>query len=511
MNNAGKHIIGFVLLILSLVYKTQAGEPSWTVIPSEYYKMMYFRVNYINGIGPLEQGDIIGVFYKYKDGRVCGGKMVWGGENYMTVYHDTVIDTETDLSNTFDFKIWKKSKDCIIYDVEATFDKFPYSPLYNADSLSIISLKGAYLGSGYTGTVFCDNEGVVSPVLLPEFGLIAYSSDLNRITSTGDITLDGSFYGTFEIKYASSYCLVSPSQIFTIKPSPRIALPEMLKFCEGEDLKALLQGYVYPDDFSGDVKQVSHIGDNIYLVEISNESCVTKKEFKAEIIAAPVITPVVTDLCDSVMIELNHNGTGLEWSNGIINQQKMNITTDQILWARVTNDNGCANTDTFDIKIRKIAITSLETDKVDADCYTGGELIIRSMNLINSVGNYRLTLKNLITNEELTAENKLREGRYKLNVTDERGCSAQWDTELLIMKDCLNDNPVFSPNGDGSDDDYYISYQGTIYLYDKYGRMVNKLEGPLYWDGTDRSGHKLPLGVYLMVSGSEVKTITIIR
>jgi hypothetical protein len=511
MKPACKHIIGVIIIALSLVSHIRAGEPSWNVVSSEYYKFMYFRVSSIYNIGQLEQGDIIGVFYNYKNERVCGGKMVWGSENYMMVYHDTVIDTDTDLSTTFDFKIWKKSKDCIIYDVEASFDKFPYSPLYNGDSLSVISLAGRYLGSGYTGTEFCDNEGVVSPILLPETGLINYSSDFKRITSTGDINLDGSFFGTFEIKYSSAYCLVLPSQIFTIKPSPRIALPEILRFCEGEDLKALLQSYVYLDDFSGDVKQVSYIGNNNYLVEISNESCVTKKVFNADIIPAPVITSVVTDLCDSVLIELDHNGTELEWSNGIINQQKMNITNDQTIWARVTDDNGCVNTDTFDIKIRKIAITSLETDKVDADCYNGGELIIRSINLINSVGNYRLTLKNLLTNEEFAAENKLREGMYKLSAIDERGCLAQWDTELLILKDCLNDNPVFSPNGDGSEDDYYISTQGTIYIYDKYGRMVNKLEGPLYWDGTDRSGHKLPLGVYLMVTGSEVTTITIIR
>ncbi len=511
MKRAGKHIISMIILILCFVFRIQAGEPSWIVVTSEYHKTMYFRVDYIDGLGPLEQGDIIGVFYKYKDGRVCGGKMVWGAENYMTVYHDTVIDSETDLSVTFDFKVWKKSKDCIIYDVEPTFDKLPYSPLTNYDSLSVISLKGSYLGSGYTNTTFCDNDGIVSPILLPEKGIITYSSDFKRITSAGDINLDGTFYGTFEIKYASVYCLESPSQVFTIQPSPRIALPEILKFCEGDDLKDSLQSYVYSGDFFGYVQQVSHLKDNIYLVEISNKSCVTKREFNADVLPKPAITPVITDLCDSVIIELNHNGTELEWSNGMANQQKINITNDQVLWARVTNDYGCVNTDTFDIKIRKIAIASLETENVDADCYTGGEINIRSINLINNVGNYLLTVKNLITNEEYPAGDKLREGRYKLSVADERGCSAQWDTELIILKDCLNDNPVFSPNSDGIDDDYYISYQGTVYFYDKYGRLVNKLECPAYWDGTDRSGRKLPLGVYLMVAGSEVKTITIIR
>ncbi len=511
MKIAGKYIIGFILIFLSFVIKIQAVEPSWNVITSEYQKIMYFRVSYINGIGPLEQGDVIGVFYKYKDGRVCGGKMVWGGENYMTVYHDTVIDSETDLLDIFDFKIWKKSKDCIIYNVEATYDKLPYLPLTNYDSLSIISLKGEYLGSGYTGTVFCDNEGVVSPVLLPEPGLITYSGDIKNVTSTGDITLNGNFYGTFEIRYSSAYCLVSPSQVFTINPSPKIALPEMLSFCEGDDLKALLQSFVYPDDFSGNVQQVSYITDNLYLVEISNESCVTKREFKAEKLPVPEIIPVISDMCDSVIIELNHNGTELQWSNGMTNQQKMTLTDDQLLWARVTDDFGCVNTDTFDIKIRKLAIKALETETINADCYTGGEINIKSINLIDHVGEYQLTLKNLLTNDEYSADSRLKEGRYKLSVTDERGCSAQWETELVVLKDCLNDNPVFSPNNDGTDDDYFISYEGTIYIYDKNGRQVNKLEGPLYWDGTDSSGHKLPLGVYLMVIGSDVTTITIIR
>ena len=75
------------------------------------------------------------------------------------------------------------------------------------------------------------------------------------------------------------------------------------------------------------------------------------------------------------------------------------------------------------------------------------------------MGGYQLTLKNLLTNDEYSADSRLKEGRYKLNVTDERGCSAQWETELFVLKDCLNDNPVFSPNNDGTDDDYFISFE----------------------------------------------------
>jgi hypothetical protein len=156
-------------------------------------------------------------------------------------------------------------------------------------------------------------------------------------------------------------------------------------------------------------------------------------------------------------------------------------------------------------------IKTFDAEEVNADCYTSGKINLRDSNVTNSVGEVELMLENLLTGEKVAYDGLLKEGRYRVYAEDGRKCIARWPKELIILKDCLTDNPVFSPNSDGMDDDFFIPYEGLVTIYNKNGRMIHQFQGPAYWDGTDDRGAKLPLGIYLMVTGSEAKTITILR
>ncbi len=85
---------------------------------------------------------------------------------------------------------------------------------------------------------------------------------------------------------------------------------------------------------------------------------------------------------------------------------------------------------------------------------------------------------------------------------------------LFVDDDFCTEPPLFSPDGDGYNDQLDITYHlqqcdlaANITLYDAHGRMVRQLarglllgcQGVVSWDGTDDSGRPCPRGSYVAV------------
>jgi gliding motility-associated-like protein len=89
---------------------------------------------------------------------------------------------------------------------------------------------------------------------------------------------------------------------------------------------------------------------------------------------------------------------------------------------------------------------------------------------------------------------------YRLTVTGIGGCAASDTVRVKIFKDPLIPN-VFSPNGDGINDKWVITYLDTypgasVEVYNRYGQRVYSSVGKsLQWDGTI-DGKELPVGTY---------------
>lgn len=69
---------------------------------------------------------------------------------------------------------------------------------------------------------------------------------------------------------------------------------------------------------------------------------------------------------------------------------------------------------------------------------------------------------------------------------------------------------VFTPDGDGLNDSYYIHFDGTTRIYNKSGELVKTIPAPGYWDGTDLQGRRLPVGAYILRCGDLEKDITLV-
>lgn len=497
-----------------MIMMNSQAQPSWEVTPDpESYPqniVIYATVPTMDSFAMLEEGDILGAFYttdRYTDSQ-CAGKITWGTDNVMKIYNDSLIKNETSVF--LYFKLWKKSEDCILDSVKGIFrspDDTWETEMLTSDTLYLERLSAKPFRAGYSLAEYCDNE-IIIPIPAPDEYNITYACDqFTMNTVTGEINLNGSFSGDANVRFSSDYCLATYSQSLTVFPSPAKILPAEMNICEGDPVRSLFNQFV---DESVWISETMEISPSIHQVVLDNGKCQTIQEVKVNELPKPLIQTKVDDLCDSVRISLLNDGGTMQWSTGSLQNQVL-LSSDNRIWVHYTDNNGCTNSDTLNVKIKKIAITELETEEIDAGCYTSGKVNVRKINVENDSGFYDTLLKNLITGEEVPVYGLLKEGRYRLSVRDVRGCTANWNKELVILKDCLTDNPVFSPNNDGRDDDFFISYEGMIYIYDKNGRLLHKFQGPSYWDGTDDRGSRLPLGIYLMVTGSEAKTITILR
>ncbi len=69
-----------------------------------------------------------------------------------------------------------------------------------------------------------------------------------------------------------------------------------------------------------------------------------------------------------------------------------------------------------------------------------------------------------------------------------------------------------TPNGDGLNDVYVITNPSSIKIFDSSGNLVNQMQGPCIWDGTNQNGIVVNTGYYIIQIGDDNYTgITVIH
>lgn len=100
-------------------------------------------------------------------------------------------------------------------------------------------------------------------------------------------------------------------------------------------------------------------------------------------------------------------------------------------------------------------------------------------------------------------------GNHQLSIIDANKCTATVNLDLPRISGC---DPVLSPNNDGIMDYYYIEQSGKVNIYDFNRKLVNTLQAPISWDGTDMNGNLLDAGYYIILTENQSPiNITLIR
>lgn len=169
-------------------------------------------------------------------------------------------------------------------------------------------------------------------------------------------------------------------------------------------------------------------------------------------------------------------------------------------------------TNTFKITVLPcIEFQISNVDIVSKDCSKGYTIDFSQNQISGGTAPFQYQLSTSSTNKLITypiAEN-IEAGNYFLTIIDSKNCRAKDDFILNKIDNC---DPVMTPNGDGITDTYYIDKKGKVSVYDLHRALVNTLQGPIVWDGTDRNGTLLDAGLYiLMMEGEKPVYLTIIR
>lgn len=102
-------------------------------------------------------------------------------------------------------------------------------------------------------------------------------------------------------------------------------------------------------------------------------------------------------------------------------------------------------------------------------------------------------------------------GNYDVYVKDTNGC-AYSISNYINVKLAEKCSDLFSPNGDGLADSFFIDGSGMAIIRNKYGKKVKEISLPGEWDGNDASGKPVEVGIYsITFSNNEYRKVTILR
>lgn len=319
------------------------------------------------------------------------------------------------------------------------------------DTLIFTEIEVSPVRISYRENRFCENDiQKLTPTVSDSITTVFYSSPdgLNIDDITGIISTGNQSAGMYTVRYSSEYCLENDEDTIIINPKPSFNIEKKRRICENNSIE------LAPENYSDDT---------------------------------------------------------YTWSNGML-QRNIMVSQPGEYIVTAENEFGCRHEDTVEVELKTTEVEHFEYEVIDADCYNAGRINIKQLDILNGELPYIYRLENRVNNQQVRGTDNLREGDYMLSIEDADGCIAAVEQAISIRKDCLKDYPVFSPNTDGLDDDYYIPYEGRAIVYDRNGIERADFMAPAYWDGTDNNGRPLPMGTYLIiVNKKEVINITIVK
>jgi hypothetical protein len=428
--------------------------PGWTVNPTTVTHTIYINRDkppIING-SPLQFGDLIGVFYDSAGREACGGFTDWRGVNtFITAYGKTQTKTGFAEKEPFRFKIWRFAQNCTSYQIE--------SIAFNSD----------------TGAYFTEN-GV---------------SYLERLVAT-----------PYDFNY------ITPNNK-GICPTATTIAPNYTPF----DIECISQTEVAFTDNKGTIN-VNESKAGQHIIYAMSAYCLRKQTDTVTIFPKQILfdTKQVNTCKDTFTIVPTAIGSAYLWNDQSTNSS-LKVTRSGNYQLRLTDTNGCITTDTIQIQIAPLQFPPAIVTVENATCLRGGSILIQDTNWhTDKPISYILdNTHNLQIASESPSFFDVPIGNYSLTAYNANGCKAMYPQKINIIKTGICEGNVFTPNGDGLADTYYIPMQGTAKIYNHLGLLVREISLPTEWDGTDSSGNPVSMGVYLIVCQDKEMSVTLIR
>ena len=195
------------------------------------------------------------------------------------------------------------------------------------------------------------------------------------------------------------------------------------------------------------------------------------------------------------------------WNTGAYSYAIMNLDTGKYS-VTITDALGCIITDSANVDL-------LTNITINADYYTdtNNVLSITPINFISTSTDSIPIISYTWNIDEKTFTDTIGLLKYKfeeaglyevmLKIIDNYGCIDSFLTTITI-RDGLEVPNVFSPNGDGENDVFYLHHSGIeqfkIDIFNRWGVLLFTETAPkVYWTGKTTAGVDVPEGVYFYI------------
>jgi gliding motility-associated-like protein len=357
---------------------------------------------------------------------------------------------------------------------------------------------------------FGGSDGQVVANMVDGFGIIAYSW-LHGITDSVADNLDTGWY--FVSATDSIGCIVKDS-VFINQPDildVSFSWPDIK--CAGESTIVTANGIggVIPYSYYWGTTNPNNITAGTYEVEITDlNNC--EADSTITIIEPALLSAIVSPKNINCYDDLNGGATVLPiggvgnysylWESGdtSITVNNLGLGTHSVL---VSDSNGCDTNISFDITANTMVDAFFELDKIEGK----RPLNVNLSNLSTGAQTYLwyFSDKGIYSGQESPNYVFDTVGTYYVELIaydTVYGCSATYQLEVRIESNPNLTTPnVFTPNGDGSNDFFYITGddidQLTVTIYGRWGDKVFEFVGiDEVWNGKNNNGSELPEGTY---------------
>lgn len=467
---------------------------------------------------PVDTIDVISV-----QSVETGSEAVWGSavtkagtSLQINLQGNAAYDLNSNYNNLIFTHTNTSRGSCISQDFSFTVD-------FTKTTSDVLYLKNCVIVNQqfyFAPSTYCLGEREIAPITdIPQASIELVAPAGIVFDANNNLLPYQSLPGSYEVQINSNYCITYGAEtlFLNITPLTEANLPDTLVFCDNGMNQMLpvsaYKLYPLPGGISLDPVEIPQ-SSGYYLAQANSSNCAAVDTVYIQLSEVGTLEILQSEECKKVVLSAEASGSSLAsylWFNGST-EAVTDIPESGKVWLTANNQNGCKFSDTVNVIFEPLAIEAAEYILTHAGCWNDGaiELLSLTTNQAGAVVNQTLynTVKKNYTNDFASVP----EGTYKFEITNQKGCKAYSLEEITVLQTCLEEYPVFTPNSDGVEDEYFIPHTGFIQVFDRNGTLLRKIETPAYWDGRDDSGNLLPMGNYLMVTNTnKAVNITIVR
>jgi gliding motility-associated-like protein len=375
-----------------------------------------------------------------------------------------------------------------------------------------------------TTPVLCAGETVVLNATSVTGGTYSWSGPNSFVSTTQDPQITNATTaasGTYTLTVTANGCTSAPATVdVLVNPIPvATAGTTTPSVCLGADIaltgNATSGTYSWsgPNGFSSTdqnpvVSPSTLNNSGTYTLTITADGCVSlPSNVSVTVNPLPVIDggEDVT-VCEGTTIVLSGSGgVSYVWTSDVVNGAPFTPALGSIVYTVTGTDaNGCVGTDNVTVNVVPVPNADLSADVT----YGVPPLTVTFTNSSTDATSYAWNLGNGNTfNTTATGteeETYGTEGVYTIVLTASNGICSDLATVVVTVESpapIIHVPNVFSPNGDGSNDVFFIDnmYLSTlnVKIFNRWGNLMHEITDPAgTWDGTTPDGKEASDGVY---------------